>query len=270
MKNFLRSKQLHCIIIIPLVLIFSVSTVFTKELNLQKAKRYRGNENITNWFMSEKLDGIRGFWDGNTLLTRTGRKINPPQWFLENFPPFALDGELWSGENQFEYIQSTVFDKIPSDQWRKVSYNVFEVPNATGDFPARLRKARKWFKRYPNKYVRIIPQIKCLDKKHLQKFLKEVRSKGGEGVILKNPNLDYHTGRSPYVLKVKISEDMEGEVIAINEGKGKYSFEDDEIKFGPGLVEHEWIRIRGGLEKPDGDCVYLTGFTPFKKKISIG
>ena len=54
------------------------------------------------------------------------------------------------------------------------------------------------------------------------------------------------------------------------EGKGKYRFEDDEIEFGIGHVEHEWIRIRGGLEKPDGDCVYLTGFTPFKKKITIG
>lgn len=56
----------------------------------------------------------------------------------------------------------------------------------------------------------------------------------------------------------------------LKEGIGKYRFEDDEIEFGTGYAEHEWIRIRGGLEKPDGDCVYLTGFTPFKKKITIG
>ena len=56
----------------------------------------------------------------------------------------------------------------------------------------------------------------------------------------------------------------------LKEGKGKYRFENDEIEFGSGHAEHEWIRIRGGLPKPDGDCVYLTGFTPFKKKITIG
>jgi len=56
----------------------------------------------------------------------------------------------------------------------------------------------------------------------------------------------------------------------LKEGKAKYHFEDDVIEFGTGHAEHEWIRIRGGLPKPDGDCVYLTGFTPFKKKITIG
>ncbi|MEN8117889.1 MAG: hypothetical protein ABFS16_12965 [Bacteroidota bacterium] len=56
----------------------------------------------------------------------------------------------------------------------------------------------------------------------------------------------------------------------LKNGTGKYSFEDDEIEFGTGIAEHEWTAIRGSLPKPDGDCVYLTGFTPFKKKITIG
>ncbi len=68
---------------------------------------------------------------------------------------------------------------------------------------------------------------------------------------------------------VKKSTHEEGAFL-LKEGTGKYRFEDDEIEFGTGHAEHEWIRIRGGLEKPDGDCVYLTGFTPFKKKITIG
>ncbi len=56
----------------------------------------------------------------------------------------------------------------------------------------------------------------------------------------------------------------------LTEGKGRYRFKDDEIVFGPGLSEHEWTSIRGGLPKPDGECVYLTGFTPVKKKIVLG
>jgi len=51
---------------------------------------------------------------------------------------------------------------------------------------------------------------------------------------------------------------------------GKYHFENDVIEFGSGQADHEWTAIRGGLPKPDGECVYITGFTPFKKKIHIG
>jgi len=52
--------------------------------------------------------------------------------------------------------------------------------------------------------------------------------------------------------------------------KASYFFEDDEIELRSGQADHEWTAIRGGLPKPDGDCIYVTGFTPFKKKVSIG
>ena len=56
----------------------------------------------------------------------------------------------------------------------------------------------------------------------------------------------------------------------LKQGKGKYRFGEDEIEFGLGQADHEWTAIRGALPKPDADCVYITGFTPFKKKIQIG
>jgi hypothetical protein len=52
-----------------------------------------------------------------------------------------------------------------------------------------------------------------------------------------------------------------------NSEKASYRFEDDVIEFGPGQADHEWTAIRGGLPKPDGDCVYITGFTPLRHKI---
>lgn len=55
----------------------------------------------------------------------------------------------------------------------------------------------------------------------------------------------------------------------LTEGIGKYQFEEDAIEFGSGHADHEWITIRGALPKPDGDCVYFTGFTPFQKRIEI-
>jgi DNA ligase-1 len=208
--------------LILFIFLFSPSLVFSGSLSLQKALVYKDNEKINGFYMSEKLDGIRGYWDGKNLLTRKGNIINAPKWFIKNFPPFELDGELWSKRNDFEFIQSTVLKKTPDNSWEKITYNIFEVPNQKGNFPKRLEKARIWFKNNPNNHVNIISQAVCTGKEHLDKFLKEIESKGGEGVIIKNPDQNYNKGKVPRVFKVKNFSDMEGIVIAVNEGKGKY------------------------------------------------
>ncbi|MDC2889384.1 hypothetical protein [Psychrosphaera algicola] len=60
------------------------------------------------YWLSEKYDGIRAYWNGTTLLTRRGNQIHCPQWFIENLPKTALDGELWISRGQFEQVSSTV------------------------------------------------------------------------------------------------------------------------------------------------------------------
>ena len=64
---------------------------------------YKGEESLEGWIMSEKLDGIRAYWDGEKLQTRKGKKIYAPKWFLKNFPKFELDGELWNKRDNFSY-----------------------------------------------------------------------------------------------------------------------------------------------------------------------
>ncbi len=190
---------------------------------LQKPGYYTGNEDVEGWVASEKLDGIRGYWDGRRLRTRKGLPLNPPPWFTRNFPPFELDGELWSGRGEFELVQSVVLDKVPGRGWEKISYNIFEVPNQPGNFFSRLQKARDWFAAHPNPAVQIIPQVQLSGADDLDRFFRDVESKGGEGVIVRDPESAYHTGRSPRILKVKRARDMEGRVVAVNSGKGKYA-----------------------------------------------
>jgi len=183
---------------------------------LQLPKIYKGDENITNWMMSEKLDGIRGYWNGKKLFTKRGKILYPPDWFIKNFPPFELDGELWTTQNDFENIQSIVMTKNPSPRWKQISYNIFEVPNAKGDFPTRLLKIRNWLKKNPTKFIKIIPQTICKGQKELNIFLNQVIKNSGEGIIAKNPNKLYFTGRDKNSLKVKKFYDTEGKVIAHN------------------------------------------------------
>ena len=48
---------------------------FAFALNLQKPSTYEDSIDISNWYMSEKLDGIRAYWDGKELFSKNKNKI---------------------------------------------------------------------------------------------------------------------------------------------------------------------------------------------------
>ena len=211
------------------LLLFLIINAYSIEL--QKAKIYdKEKHHIDNWLMSEKLDGIRAYWNGKELLSKNGNKIYAPDWFLDKLPPFELDGELWTKRDDFENIQNIVLDTNPSQKWEEITYNIFEVPNTKGNFEERLKKLEQWLKNNPNKNIKIIPQIKCKNQEHLEIYLKELLDKKAEGIILKNPNKDYFQGRSDDILKVKKFFDDEGMVIAQNYKNEKFKSLKIELK----------------------------------------
>jgi DNA ligase-1 len=198
------------------VLLFSF-IVFAQKPNLMLLKVYK-DQNITGWVMSEKLDGIRAYWDGKKLLTRNGNIIYAPKWFTKDYPPFEIDGELWSRRGDFENISSIVRDKIPSEEWKEIKHYIFEVPNAKGGLFKRLAKV----KAYESNTIKIIPQISIRDKNHLQQFLMNIESKKGEGVVVRDPKSLYIAKRTNKALKVKTFLDKECKIIAHNGGHGKF------------------------------------------------
>lgn len=61
------------------------------------------------WLMSEKLDGVRCYWNGSAMYTRNGHLFYPPDWFKELLPKdLCLDGELWTNRADFQKIVSIV------------------------------------------------------------------------------------------------------------------------------------------------------------------
>ncbi len=180
-------------------------------------KTYK-DQNITGWVMSEKLDGVRAYWDGKHLISRGGKIIHAPKWFTKNYPPFEIDGELWTKRGDFENISSIVRDKTPSNEWEAVKHYIFEVPNAKGDLFDRLKK----LKPYEGKTIRIIKQISIKDKRHLDLFLEEIEAKGGEGLVVRDPSAPYINKRTSKALKVKTFQDAECKVLGYTKGKGKY------------------------------------------------
>ena len=180
-------------------------------------KTYK-DQNITGWVMSEKLDGIRAYWDGKHLISRGGKRIYAPAWFTKDYPPFEIDGELWNRRGDFENISSIVRDKIPAKEWKEIKYYIFEVPNAKGGLFDRLEKVKP----YEGKTIKVIRQIPIKNKAHLERFLKEIEAKDGEGLVVRDPNAAYINKRTSKALKVKTFQDAECKVLGYTKGKGKY------------------------------------------------
>lgn len=222
-----------------LFLFFISLPLFAKSPDLMLLGQYK-DQDISGWVMSEKLDGVRGFWDGKQLISRQGYPLNPPDYFVKNFPPFAIDGELFSERGKFEEISSIVRSAEPKG-WYKLKLHVFDVPNAKGNLFKRLDFLRQHLSRHPTPHIEIIEQLPIQDKAHLERFYRSVLVQGGEGVVVRNPNAAYIQGRSAQILKMKPVLDEECTVVAHHKGKGKYA-----DKLGAVTCENRHGRFRIG------------------------
>jgi DNA ligase-1 len=68
------------------------------------AERWDNAQDLAGGWLSEKLDGVRAYWDGKSLISRLGNRFHAPDWFLEGLPEIALDGELWIGRKAFQSL----------------------------------------------------------------------------------------------------------------------------------------------------------------------
>ena len=203
----------------------------------------------TGWWMSEKYDGLRAYWDGQKLWSRNGNLIHAPEFFLAELPhDIVLDGELWIGHGKFEETISIVRSETPDDRWKRVRYMVFDAPQAKGTFEQRMRFLRVTIPE-GNGFVRVVAQERCQGAAHLLAARDRVVQQGGEGLMLRQPGSAYESGRSPTLLKVKPYDDAEATIIAHEPGRGKFAGKlgalrvrsDDgrEFSIGSGLTDVE-------------------------------
>lgn len=192
---------------------------------LMLAKVYRPGVPLDGYWVSEKYDGVRGYWDGTQLLTRGGERVTPPGWFTAGWPSVPMDGELWAGRGAFSTAVSTVRQQLPKDAaWRQMLFMVFDLPSQVGSFDERLpvllqtldalQSAAPW--------VKPVAQTKVADHAALQALLLTTLQTGGEGVMLHRGASLYSAQRSDDLLKFKPYEDAEARVIALVPGQGKY------------------------------------------------
>jgi DNA ligase-1 len=189
---------------------------------IQLAKPLTGAIHIEDYLVSEKLDGVRGYWDGQQLLTKSGKLIHYPAWFIKDFPSTVFEGELWIGRGQFEVVSGLVRQtETDDDTWRKVKLMLFDLPLSELAFEHRYQQLQIIAAK--SVYLEAIEQVTISSELELYQRLKHVVAQGAEGLMLHRKQATYAAGRTDNILKLKLKSDADAMVIGHTEGKGKYT-----------------------------------------------
>ncbi|MCA9105747.1 MAG: DNA ligase [Planctomycetales bacterium] len=186
------------------------------------AQSWDNATDLSDWWMSEKLDGVRAYWDGKRFISRQGNEYHAPDWFVDGLPDTPLDGELWIDRKKFQRTVSVVRRQDKSDHWREVRYLVFDAPASQGGFEERLAFLGDLLRSNKQPFAALHQHVRCQGVEHLQAELARIESLSGEGLMLRQPESIYEVGRSATLLKVKTFHDAEAVVVAHQPGKGKH------------------------------------------------
>lgn len=177
-----------------------------------------------NYFVSEKLDGVRAYWDGSKLFFRSGRPIYCPKWFTEGFPDFPIDGELWMGRGKFEELSAAVRRRNSLDhEWRQIKYCLFELPNGIGNFEQRLQTLRSLAEKLKISWLTVVDQAKFESKEKIYRYFSSLMASGAEGIVLHLADAEYVDKRTDKILKFKPYFDAEALVLKHLSGNGKFA-----------------------------------------------
>lgn len=214
------------------------------------AQRYAPGIDLADYWVSEKYDGVRGYWDGHQLRTRGGETVQPPAWFTADWPATPMDSELWAGRNRFSHAQSTVRQQQAGDAaWRQMRFMVFDLPAHGGSFDERLPALHATVAQIAQPWVQAVAQQRIATDAELQALMRRTVRAGGEGLMLHRGSAPYRSGRSDDLLKLKPHDDAEARVVAHLPGQGRHAG-----RLGALLVETpQGQRFRLGTGFSDAD-----------------
>lgn len=186
------------------------------------AHKWENDVDLTGWWLSEKLDGVRAYWDGERFISRLGNEFFAPKWFTAPLPKSPLDGELFGGRKQFQRTVGIVKRQDASDLWKELQYVVFDAPQHGGVFEERVAFIEATVSALKVSWLIAHKHELCHGTEHLRTELARVEGLGGEGLMVRQPRSRYEAGRSNTLLKVKSFHDTEGRVLAHVPGLGRH------------------------------------------------
>lgn len=205
------------------LLLFVTLPSYAQPPPIQLATHYRNDINIEQYYVSEKLDGVRAYWDGEKLISKQGNTFTAPIWFTNDFPNTPLDGELWTQRQDFESVSGIVRTRDHNNPlWQSIKFMIFDLPHAHGPFEDRITAMRELLNGSKSIYLHLIEQQRVESLEALYILLDRTVKEQGEGLILHHQDALYKSSRTQHLMKLKKFYDAEATVIGHHAGKGKY------------------------------------------------
>jgi DNA ligase-1 len=154
--------------------------------------------------MSEKTHGFRASWNGEKLISSRSKDISTPKWFTEGLPKeMKLDGELWMGRGQYEKTRATLSSIEKNiEGWKEMKYVIFDLITPNSPYENRIEELKKL--NLPS-HVSVVDSKFCLERHELTKYLNEIVSNGGEGVVLTRAQSFYTPTQTKNRLHIKVT-----------------------------------------------------------------
>ena len=212
---------------------------FIEDFSVQLAEKYDKNRqyNTSYFYVSPKLDGIRGVFYRGNFITRNKKPILGFNHLISEFKIlieylestleqniYLIDGEIYSHENDFERIQSIVMKtkNISIVDSMSLKYNVFgfDTEGSTINADSMIIHLRNAFHNNKFHYLNLVPQD-CIDNDYDQiiQKTKYYISQGYEGSMLRIPESHYSYKRSHDLIKVKFMNEMDMVILKIGPHK---------------------------------------------------
>lgn len=219
------------------------------------------------YYSQPKLDGVRCLVSEDGMQTRNGKAfVSSPhirealEKFFAEYPDYILDGELYNHDlkDDFEKIISLARKTKPTkeDLQESAEYVQYHVYDVITPEPMTYEERMNFLNEKVldiHYSVRVVPTSVVSNLEEAEAKLGEYLEAGYEGQMLRKSGSAYEHRRSKSLLKHKIFEDGEYEIVEIIEGKGNWA----------GYAKAVEIRLPDGSTQQSG----MRGKFEFAKKL---
>ena len=203
---------------------------------------------LAGWLMSEKLDGVRAYWDGRQFLSRQGNLFHAPDWFVEGFPDVPLDGELWIDRKGSNGRSASCGGRTRATSGPRCGSWSSTPPRPPAGSRSAWSTWRRCWPAGPPKFARRHEHLQCEDVECLRAELARVEALGGEGLMLREPGSRYKSGRSMTLLEGEELPRCGGAVMGIRPARAS-----DQGRLGALLARlpgRRQVRYRDRVQRP--------------------
>jgi ATP-dependent DNA ligase len=181
-------------------------------------------------FAQPKIDGVRCIYYDGVLYSRNGKAFHSLSHIITELretirPNVTLDGELYSPSISFEKLVGLVkkqksIKQCENEELKTVKFIVYDIVSKGISFEERYSKLKDLFNVYTFENASLCPTWTIDARNEIDTNLYKMIDNKYEGLMLRNSNSGYVNNRSYDLLKYKLFQDDEFEIVGFLQGDG--------------------------------------------------